>query len=111
MEEGWEKMPSHLKCKYYFLSQTMALKCYILFRHLNQDQQMLDENFHIGQYLKNSNLDDISLLTDNSIGYFPDQKDAKDHLAKVPKTNEVHSPPVNGESLLISTHRSLLVII
>ncbi|KIK52552.1 hypothetical protein GYMLUDRAFT_64181 [Collybiopsis luxurians FD-317 M1] len=65
MEQGWERTPEILK-------------------HLNQDQCTLDRNFHIGQYIKNTDPNDISLVTDNGIGYFPDQRIASEYLAKMP---------------------------
>ncbi|KAF9066588.1 hypothetical protein BDP27DRAFT_1227307 [Rhodocollybia butyracea] len=52
MEPGWERTPD---------------------KHLNQEQWTLDGNFHLGQYTKNTDPNDICLVTDNGIGYFPDQ--------------------------------------
>ncbi|KAF9065885.1 hypothetical protein BDP27DRAFT_1228406, partial [Rhodocollybia butyracea] len=57
----WERTPPELK-------------------HLNQDAKTMDGNFHLGQYIKNTDPNDISLLTDKDIGYFPDEKKVEEYL-------------------------------
>ncbi|KAE9397267.1 hypothetical protein BT96DRAFT_941094 [Gymnopus androsaceus JB14] len=69
MEQGWEKMPPELK-------------------HLNQDSKTMDGNFHLGQYLKNTDPNDISLVTDNNIGYFPDEKKVEQYLKNTAEDSE-----------------------
>ncbi|KAE9386082.1 hypothetical protein BT96DRAFT_949371, partial [Gymnopus androsaceus JB14] len=69
MEQGWEKTPPELK-------------------HLNQDSKTMDGNFHLGQYLKNTDPNDISLVTDNDIGYFPDEKKVAEYLKNTADDNE-----------------------
>ncbi|KIK54683.1 hypothetical protein GYMLUDRAFT_176943, partial [Collybiopsis luxurians FD-317 M1] len=102
MEEGWERTLEELK--YVFaLSELSRHNLIIPFvRHLNQDQRMLDGNFHIGQYIKNTDPNDISLVMDNGIGYFPNQNEASEYLAKMPNIAEVHTCPYSFFSKLMS---------
>lgn len=58
-------------------------------RHLNQDSKTMDGNFHLGQYIKNTDPNDISLVTDNDIGYFPDQKKVEEYLKNTADDKEV----------------------
>ncbi|KIK67638.1 hypothetical protein GYMLUDRAFT_237862 [Collybiopsis luxurians FD-317 M1] len=89
MEEGWERTPKELKWVVfvdYRHVDSWLTKYHV--RHLNQDQCTLDGNFHIGQYLKNCDPNDISLVTENGIGYFPNQTAVRDYLEKIPNTTE-----------------------
>ncbi|KAF9059673.1 hypothetical protein BDP27DRAFT_1431029 [Rhodocollybia butyracea] len=69
MEPGWERTPDKL-------------------RHLNQEQWTLDGNFHLGQYTKNTDPNNICLVTDNGIGYFPDQVKVDKYLKNTSEDQE-----------------------
>ena len=42
----------------------------MIFRHLNQIQEMADGNFQLNAFAKNNDPEDVSLETANGIGYF-----------------------------------------
>ncbi|KAE9392533.1 hypothetical protein BT96DRAFT_830492, partial [Gymnopus androsaceus JB14] len=56
--------------------------------HLNQDSKTMDGNFHLGQYVKNTDPNDISLVSDNDIGYFPDEKKVEEYLKRTADDKE-----------------------
>ncbi|KAJ7889990.1 hypothetical protein B0H13DRAFT_1887753 [Mycena leptocephala] len=53
-------------------------------RHLNQQRETLDGNFHCTKSTKNSDPKDISLY--RGAGFFPTNEDLKAHLARVPES-------------------------
>ncbi|KAJ7710854.1 hypothetical protein B0H17DRAFT_914216 [Mycena rosella] len=53
-------------------------------RHLNQQRQTLDGNFHCNKSTKNTDPSDVSLYEGNA--YFPTNKYLNEQLAKAPKT-------------------------
>jgi hypothetical protein len=59
----------------------------IMYRHLKQQQDTIDGNFHTGKYRKNTDPDDVSLCEGKA--YFPLDKPFKEYLANVPVTAEV----------------------
>ncbi|KAE9398182.1 hypothetical protein BT96DRAFT_822298 [Gymnopus androsaceus JB14] len=69
MERGWEKTPEELK-------------------HIYQKQLTADGNFHVNEYEKNNDPNDISLETANGIGYFPHQADFDEYLKTIPEVEE-----------------------
>ncbi|KIK55120.1 hypothetical protein GYMLUDRAFT_62724 [Collybiopsis luxurians FD-317 M1] len=111
MEEGWERTLKELKWVVfvdYRHADSWLTEYHV--RHLNQDQRTLDGNFHIGQYLKNCDPNDISLVTENGIGYFPDQTAVRDYLEKIPNTTEVDSACLIALLLFDLSLRNLPVI-
>lgn len=58
-----------------------------MYRHLKQQQNTIDGNFHTGKYKKNTDPDDVSLCEGKA--YFPVDEAFKKHLAIVPVTAEV----------------------
>ncbi|KAE9384435.1 hypothetical protein BT96DRAFT_892463 [Gymnopus androsaceus JB14] len=69
MERGWEKTPEELK-------------------HIYQKQLTADGNFHVNEYEKNNDPNDVSLETANGIGYFPHQADFDEYLKTIPEVEE-----------------------
>lgn len=58
-----------------------------MYRHLKQQQDTIDGNFHTGKYKKNTDPDDVSLCEGKA--YFPLDEAFKTYLANVPVTAEV----------------------
>ena len=89
MEEGWERTPEEFKYVddlwYKLLSDQFP-------RHLVQIQETMDGNFHLNQFAKNTDPNDVSLETANGIGYFPDDNEVKEYLENTEETQEVRGP-------------------
>ncbi|KAJ7743476.1 hypothetical protein DFH07DRAFT_964111 [Mycena maculata] len=64
-------------------------------KHLNQQRDTIDGNFHCTKSNKNSDPNDRSLY--KGAGFFPTDEDLNEHLAKVPKSNCNYLKAVNNQ--------------